>query len=165
MEIKKGLVGLVLGTSIMVAGSFGADYFLSRLSHEKDLIREYKKIVEVNDEKVKQGIDNILPLETIVDYKNKIERYSYFKDTSAEMGSLLIAFGIFGGAIINCISVYSLVKGVRKPNRCPKNYTPPILNNEEPEIPEIEIHKIETPAETEFINPWEVEIPKYEGKK
>ena len=34
------------------------------------------------------------------------------------------------------------------------------------ETPKIEMPRVETPSiETKFINPWEIEIPKYEGKK
>jgi len=179
MNLKKislNVAGMALGCSLSFGGVYGLKQNMPKVIGARSEICSYSRLLEINDEKIKQRATGVLSAETVIEYREKIKSLERIRDNYTDLGffscmSLVFGIGLCG---FSGIKMYS---NLRKNSSPPMSASIPDYNLT-PTIPVvIKPGPLEAKAETlnqeaktqeqkpiQITNPWMIDIPEIKNQ-
>ena len=172
MGIKKNLLGLVLGTSMMIGGGIGNYYSFKVAGYYLDQEKHYRKLLDINEEKIryskkilnvdKERSENIskdlLDPEKILEYRENIDKMRT-QSSFLVFGMIPSVFTILGGFSVVGYNLFKLKEHYKNKKSSSKTIPNPKPLELEEEIEKTEI-KTEKPT---IIDPWEQDFEEIEN--
>lgn len=158
MGIKKNLLGLVLGTSMMIGGGIGIYKTLQSMDRTEYQRKEYKRLLDINDEKIKRGSKDLISEEKVVKYKDYMNKTREFVMVHI-IGSSLPLGLVMGGLVIigyNSNKIKDYYKNKKSSSKTFSTIKPSKLEEKTEEIDE---------EKPKHINPWKADIDEIENKR
>jgi hypothetical protein len=123
MTIKKGLIGLLGSLTLVCAGIYGCVYSGKNLENNRERENYYLLQLELNDEKIKRGSEDLIPPEKVYEYRKNLKNLHLRIEGNALLLTASTLFGLLVGSVGTYFSTNHLIKELKSKYKNPTTTT------------------------------------------